>query len=74
MRELLTRAVCRSKIQFGMLSPQQIVQLSEFEVTHKELYTPENRQPSANGPLDRRLVRGSRNREHARWLTRCDSV
>lgn len=44
-------------IQFGVLSPQEIVNVSEFEVTQRDLYTVENRQPVKYGMLDLRLVR-----------------
>ncbi|CAE6465940.1 unnamed protein product [Rhizoctonia solani] len=42
-------------IQFGLLSAQDVVKISEFEVTHRDLYTAEDRLPVKNGPLDRRL-------------------
>ncbi|KAF9002217.1 hypothetical protein BGZ52_009704, partial [Haplosporangium bisporale] len=42
-------------IQFGVLSPQEIVNVSEFEVTQRDLYTVENRQPVKYGMLDLRL-------------------
>ncbi|QRW01352.1 DNA-directed RNA polymerase III subunit C5 [Ceratobasidium sp. AG-Ba] len=42
-------------IQFGLLSSQDVVKISEFEVTHRDLYTAEDRLPVRNGPLDRRL-------------------
>ena len=44
------------ELQFGLLSPQDIVKLAEFEVTHRDLYTYPDRHPSQNGVLDRRLV------------------
>jgi DNA-directed RNA polymerase III subunit RPC1 len=46
----------RKHIQFGLLSAQDVVKISEFEVTHRDLYTAEDRLPVRNGPLDRRLV------------------
>ena len=45
------------KIQFSLLNNQDTVKLSEFEVTHRDLYTPVDRLPVKNGVLDRRLVR-----------------
>lgn len=48
-------------LQFGVLSPQEIVAISEFEATQRDLYQidPETgeRKPATNGVLDRRLVR-----------------
>jgi hypothetical protein len=44
-------------IQFGVLSPQEIVNVSEFEVTQRDLYTVPERQPVKYGMLDLRLVR-----------------
>ncbi|KAF9975704.1 DNA-directed RNA polymerase III subunit [Actinomortierella ambigua] len=43
------------QIQFGVLSPQEIVQVSEFEVTQRDLYTVQDRQPVKYGMLDLRL-------------------
>ncbi|CAL1713617.1 unnamed protein product [Somion occarium] len=43
------------KIQFSLLNNQDTVKISEFEVTHRDLYTPVDRQPVKNGVLDRRL-------------------
>lgn len=48
--------IARKHIQFGLLSAQDVVKISEFEVTHRDLYTAEDRLPVRNGPLDRRLV------------------
>jgi DNA-directed RNA polymerase III subunit RPC1 len=45
----------RKQIQFSLLTKQEIVKLSEFEVTHKDLYTIGDRFPVKNGVLDRRL-------------------
>ncbi|KAG0005321.1 hypothetical protein BGZ65_011422, partial [Modicella reniformis] len=42
-------------IQFGVLSPQEIVNVSEFEVTQRDLYTVPDRQPVKYGMLDLRL-------------------
>lgn len=44
------------KLQFSLLSPQDVVKLSEFQVTHRELYTAADRLPVKDGVLDRRLV------------------
>ncbi|KAF6762523.1 DNA-directed RNA polymerase III largest subunit [Ephemerocybe angulata] len=43
------------KLQFSLLNAQDTVKLSEFEVTHRDLYTPTDRLPVKNGVLDRRL-------------------
>ncbi|KAL5530725.1 RPO31 [Sanghuangporus sanghuang] len=43
------------QIQFSLLNAQDIVKLSEFQVTHRDLYTPVDRIPVKNGVLDRRL-------------------
>lgn len=32
--------------------------MSEFEITHRDLYTPADRLPAKDGVLDRRLVSG----------------
>lgn len=45
-------------IQFGVLSPQEIVGMSELQVTTREMYdnTPGGeRRPTQNGALDRRM-------------------
>lgn len=42
-------------IQFGVLSPEEIQNLSHFEVVNRDMYTIEDRQPAVNGVLDRRL-------------------
>lgn len=44
------------KLQFSLLNPQDVVRLSEFQVTHRELYTAADRLPVKDGVLDRRLV------------------
>ncbi|KAJ3553806.1 hypothetical protein NP233_g12563 [Leucocoprinus birnbaumii] len=43
------------KLQFSLLNAQDTVKISEFEVTHRDLYTPTDRLPVSNGVLDRRL-------------------
>ena len=48
--------VVSKEIQFGLLSAQDVVKLSEFQVTHRDLYTPVDRVPVKDGVLDRRLV------------------
>ena len=45
------------KLQFSILNNQDTVKVSEFEVTHRDLYTAADRLPVKNGVLDRRLVR-----------------
>ncbi|KAL4248800.1 hypothetical protein AB1N83_013487 [Pleurotus pulmonarius] len=45
------------KLQFSLLNAQDTVKISEFEVTHRDLYTPIDRLPVKDGVLDRRLVR-----------------
>ncbi|KAI8072537.1 hypothetical protein BC940DRAFT_292818 [Gongronella butleri] len=42
-------------IQFGVLSPQSMVKISEFEITQRDLYMPESRVPVKGGVLDPRL-------------------
>ena len=44
------------KLQFSLLNAQDTVKISEFEVTHRDLYTATDRMPVKNGVLDRRLV------------------
>lgn len=47
-------------LQFGVLSPQEIVAISEYEATQRDLYKISNdgeRLPAPSGVLDRRLVR-----------------
>jgi len=46
-------------IKFGVLAPQEIHQLSEFEVVNRELYQVPSREPMPNGCLDPRLVRSA---------------
>lgn len=43
-------------IQFGVLSPQNMVKIAEFEITQRDLYMPESRTPIKGGVLDLRLV------------------
>ncbi|OCH86035.1 beta and beta-prime subunits of DNA dependent RNA-polymerase [Obba rivulosa] len=43
------------KLQFSLLNNQDTVKISEFEVTHRDLYTAVDRLPVKNGVLDRRL-------------------
>ncbi|KAH9935894.1 beta and beta-prime subunits of DNA dependent RNA-polymerase [Epithele typhae] len=43
------------KLQFSLLDNQDAVKISEFEVTHRDLYTAVDRLPVKNGVLDRRL-------------------
>jgi DNA-directed RNA polymerase III subunit RPC1 len=47
----------RKKLQFSLLNAQDTVKISEFEVTHRDLYNPTDRLPVKDGVLDRRLVR-----------------
>ena len=46
----------RKKLQFGTLTSQDVVRISEFQVTHRDLYTATDRAPVKDGVLDRRLV------------------
>lgn len=46
----------RKQLQFSTLNAQETVRISEFEVTHRDLYTPTDRLPVKDGVLDRRLV------------------
>ncbi|CAK5263000.1 unnamed protein product [Mycena citricolor] len=43
------------QLQFSLLDAQETVKLSEFEVTHRDLYTATERLPVKDGVLDRRL-------------------
>ncbi|TFK64915.1 beta and beta-prime subunits of DNA dependent RNA-polymerase [Pluteus cervinus] len=43
------------KLQFSLLNAQDTVKISEFEVTHRDLYTSTDRLPVKDGVLDRRL-------------------
>ena len=49
--------IASKKLQFSIFNNQDTVKLSEFEVTHRDLYTATDRLPVKNGVLDRRLVR-----------------
>ena len=49
----------RKNIQFSLLKGQDMVKISEFEVTHRDLYSGgpgAERAPARDGVLDRRLV------------------
>lgn len=50
------RFVCRSHVQFGMDSPEEIQQEAHIRVVSKNLYS-DGRQPVAYGVLDRQMVR-----------------
>lgn len=59
-------------IQFGVMSPQSMVKVSEFEVTQRDLYMPDSRVPVKGGVLDLRLVRNEwivQVITEAAWLT-----
>ncbi|KAJ3736053.1 hypothetical protein DFJ43DRAFT_1053181 [Lentinula guzmanii] len=43
------------KLQFSLLNAQDTVKFAEFEVTHRDLYTHNERLPVKDGVLDRRL-------------------
>ncbi|KAN0097898.1 hypothetical protein V8E55_002344 [Tylopilus felleus] len=43
------------QLQFSILNAQDTVKLAEFQVTHRDLYTPTDRLPVKDGVLDRRL-------------------
>ncbi|KAG2114656.1 uncharacterized protein F5147DRAFT_677590 [Suillus discolor] len=43
------------QLQFSLLNAQDTVKISEFQVTHRDLYTPADRLPVKDGVLDRRL-------------------
>ncbi|EIN10167.1 beta and beta-prime subunits of DNA dependent RNA-polymerase [Punctularia strigosozonata HHB-11173 SS5] len=49
------------KLRFTLLNAQDTVKLSEFEVTHRDLYTALDRTPVKNGVLDRRLGTSEKN-------------
>ncbi|KAL0220277.1 hypothetical protein RCL1_000131 [Eukaryota sp. TZLM3-RCL] len=44
-----------TKLQFGLLNPTEIQQMSEIEVVNRELYQVATRNPIPHGMLDRRL-------------------
>lgn len=46
----------RKQLQFSLLNAQDTVKISEFQVTHRDLYTATDRVPVKDGVLDRRLV------------------
>ena len=48
--------ISSKKLQFSILNNQDTVKVSEFEVTHRDLYTAADRLPVKDGVLDRRLV------------------
>lgn len=50
---------CSKHIKFGVLTPQEIVEMAEIEVCNRELYNVTNRTPVKYGCLDRRLVRAA---------------
>jgi hypothetical protein len=53
------RMICLNSskhIQFGILEPEQIDQVSEVELVNRELYSITDRQAVHHGVLDRRLV------------------
>lgn len=54
---VLTGNTRRKRLQFSTLNAQDVVKISEFQVTHRDLYTPIDRAPVKDGVLDRRLVR-----------------
>ncbi|KAI8580455.1 hypothetical protein K450DRAFT_237114 [Umbelopsis ramanniana AG] len=47
-------------IQFGVLSPQEMVKIAEFEVTQRDLYNMPDRTPVKHGVLDLRLGTSSK--------------
>ncbi|KAJ6583193.1 hypothetical protein B0H10DRAFT_2097845 [Mycena sp. CBHHK59/15] len=49
------------QLQFSLLNAQDTVKISEFEVTHRELYTATDRLPVKDGVLDRRLGTSDKN-------------
>ncbi|KAF8629635.1 hypothetical protein AX15_003368 [Amanita polypyramis BW_CC] len=49
------------KIQFSLFSTQDTVKISEFEVTHRDLYTATDRLPVKDGVLDPRLGTSNKN-------------
>lgn len=56
MRVGIDLGLCRKQLQFSLLNPQDVVKLSEFQVTHRDLYTATDRAPVKDGVLDRRLA------------------
>ncbi|ETW84605.1 hypothetical protein HETIRDRAFT_473329 [Heterobasidion irregulare TC 32-1] len=63
MKETVTHNAPKviKQLQFGTLNAQNVVKLSEFQVTHRDLYTPTDRQPVKDGVLDRRLGTSEKN-------------
>lgn len=53
---------CSKNIKFGILTPQEIVEMAEIEIVNRELYNVTNRSPVKFGCLDRRLVRNEHQR------------
>ncbi|KAK0206040.1 hypothetical protein DFS33DRAFT_552424 [Desarmillaria ectypa] len=49
------------ELQFSLLNAQDTVKVSEFEVTHRDLYTATERLPVKDGVLDRRLGTSDKN-------------
>ncbi|KAH9977877.1 beta and beta-prime subunits of DNA dependent RNA-polymerase [Lactifluus volemus] len=49
------------KLQFSTLTAQDVVKISEFQVTHRDLYTTTDRAPVKDGVLDRRLGTSEKN-------------
>ncbi|KAH9179794.1 beta and beta-prime subunits of DNA dependent RNA-polymerase [Lactarius sanguifluus] len=49
------------KLQFSTLTAQDVVRISEFQVTHRDLYTATDRAPVKDGVLDRRLGTSEKN-------------
>ncbi len=70
----LLKVLHRKKLQFSLFNNQDTVKLAEFEVTHRDLYTPIDRLPVKNGVLDRRLVRAlfAQSRKHSNKLSGYD--
>lgn len=50
-------SLLRKELQFSLFSQQDVVKLSEFQVSHRDLYTQGERLPARDGVLDKRLVR-----------------
>ncbi|KAI0268359.1 beta and beta-prime subunits of DNA dependent RNA-polymerase [Gloeopeniophorella convolvens] len=49
------------QLQFSTLTAQDVVRISEFQVTHRDLYTATDRAPVKDGVLDRRLGTSEKN-------------
>ncbi|EIM85461.1 beta and beta-prime subunits of DNA dependent RNA-polymerase [Stereum hirsutum FP-91666 SS1] len=49
------------RLQFSTLNSQDVVKISEFQVTHRDLYTATDRVPVKDGVLDRRLGTSEKN-------------